>query len=82
MCALQKVLLPPYAHTIIASIQKATDIDILIETYISIYNQRERQTDRQTNTYIQVYWLVGWLVGFYGISSFVGYLMPNLFLYK
>ena len=23
-----------------------------------------------------------WLVGFYGISTFVGYLMPNLFLYK
>ena len=27
-------------------------------------------------------WLVGWLVGFYGISTFVGYLMPNLFLCK
>ena len=26
-------------------------------------------------------WLVGWLV-FYGISTFVGYLMPNLFLCK
>ena len=26
--------------------------------------------------------LVGWLVGFYGISTFVGYLMPNPFLYK
>ena len=24
-------------------------------------------------------WLVGW---FYGISTFVGYLMPNPFLYK
>ena len=24
-------------------------------------------------------WLVGWL-GFYGISTFVGYLMPNPFL--
>ena len=24
----------------------------------------------------------GWLVGFYGISTFVGYLMPNPFLYK
>ena len=23
-----------------------------------------------------------WLVGFYGISPFVGYLMPNPFLYK
>ena len=29
-------------------------------------------------------WLVGWLVGwvFYGISTFVGYLMPNPFLCK
>ena len=27
-------------------------------------------------------WLVGWLVWFYGISTFVGYLTPNLFLCK
>ena len=27
-------------------------------------------------------WLVGWLVGSYSISTFVGYLMPNPFLYK
>ena len=26
--------------------------------------------------------LNGWLVGFYGISTFVGYLVPNPFLYK
>ena len=26
--------------------------------------------------------IVGWLVGFYGISTFVGYLIPNPFLYK
>ena len=25
-------------------------------------------------------WLVGWLFGFYGISTFVGYSMPNPFL--
>ena len=25
---------------------------------------------------------LGWLFGFYGISTFVGYLMPNPFLYK
>ena len=27
-------------------------------------------------------WLVGWLFGFYGILTLIGYLMPNLFLYK
>ena len=26
--------------------------------------------------------LTGWLFGFYGISTIVGYLMPNPFLYK
>ena len=26
--------------------------------------------------------LVGWLFGFYGISTFVGYLMPNPFICK
>ena len=25
---------------------------------------------------------IGWLVAFYGISTFVGYLMPKPFLYK
>ena len=27
-------------------------------------------------------WFVGWLFGFYGTSTLVGYLTPNLFLYK
>ena len=31
---------------------------------------------------LQEYWLVGWMFGFYGISTFVGYLTPNPFLYK
>ena len=29
-----------------------------------------------------MYLVFGWLVGFYGISTFVGYLMPNPFLCK
>ena len=31
---------------------------------------------------IEEYQKYSWLVGFYGISTFVGYLMPNPFLYK
>ena len=31
---------------------------------------------------ICIIWLVGWLFGFYDISTFVGYLMANPFLYK
>ena len=31
---------------------------------------------------VKLNWLVSWLIGFYGISTFVGYLMPNPFLYK
>ena len=27
-------------------------------------------------------WLAGWLFVFYGISTFIGYLMPNQFLYQ
>ena len=41
-----------------------------IRIYIYIYRERERERD------------VGWLVGFHGISTFVGYLMPDPFLYK
>ena len=32
------------------------------------------------NTTLEI--VVGWLVGFYGISTFVGYLISNPFLYK
>ena len=28
------------------------------------------------------YKMDGWLLGFYGISTFVGYITPNPFLYK
>ena len=37
----------------------------------------------EDDVYIErlVGWLVGWL-DFYDISTFVGYLMPNPFLYK
>ena len=35
-----------------------------------------------THIYKMIKRLVGWFVGFYGISTFVGYLMPNPFLCK
>ena len=35
-----------------------------------------------TNIELNSYCLLGWLFGFYGISTFVGYLTPNPFLYK
>ena len=41
----------------------------------------EIQTNHLITTRL-VGWLVDWLVRFYGISTFVGYLMPNPFLYK
>ena len=57
--------------------------------------ETDRQTDRQTDvkqirnkyrskqhTHTHTHIYIGWLVAFYGISTFVGYLMPNLFLYK
>ena len=37
--------------------------------------------DKQIRSWL-VGWLVGWLVKFYGNSTFVDYLTPNLFLCK
>ena len=31
---------------------------------------------------VEFFWLVGWLFSFFGISTLVGYLMQNPFLYK
>ena len=41
-----------------------------------MHSERERREQRDKNR------LVGWLFGIYGISTFVGYLMSNPFLYK
>ena len=40
-----------------------------------LVNIQNKNTEKLLN-------LVGWLFGFYGRSTFVGYLMPNPFLYK
>ena len=44
--------------------------------------ERERERERERDREREREWLVGWSSGFYGISTFVGYLMPNPFLYK
>ena len=37
---------------------------------------------RSGNTWFCLQLMIGWLCGFYGISTSVGYLMPNPFLYE
>ena len=44
-------------------------------------NDKQRKVNHQKMVFM-VGWLVGWLFGFYGISTFIGYLTPNQFLYK
>ena len=60
--------------------------NFILHIFIFIYQKRFSfcawiavQTIFYSNT---IDCLVGWLFGFYGISTFVGYLMPNTFLYK
>ena len=43
--------------------------------YVRVCLERERDRERDEDKVI-------WFVGFYGISTFIGYLMPNPFLYK
>ena len=56
-------------------------IIIIISCYIYIYSTKSERKKEENKR--MVGWFVGWLVfGFYGISTFVGYLTPNPFLYK
>ena len=41
-----------------------------------------RLFDAKSSLYIYIKYKAFGLLGFYGISTFVGYLMPNPFLYK
>ena len=52
-----------------------------------IHNNYTNTVISDTNGFISfcfqsLMWLVGWFVGFYAISTFVGYLTPNPFLYR
>ena len=40
-----------------------------------VFGERERERERERELVVQLVW-------FYGISTFVGYLIPNPFLYK
>ena len=55
-----------------------TDAKLKCSFYIAIL---ETFNCMQTNEH-SFYRLDAWLLGFYGISTFVGYLRPNPFLYK
>ena len=48
--------------------------------------ERDRQTDREgkreNGKATEKKIMAGYLIGFYGISTILGYLMPNPFLYK
>ena len=58
-------------------------IDLKKRNAVRKKKKPEAQRDwKRPYTTLLVGWLVGWLVGFYGISTFVGYLTPNPFLYK
>ena len=38
-----------------------------------------KKKNKDINSYVFLLWRNGWLVGFYGIWTFIGYLMPNSF---
>ena len=54
-----------------------------LKPYLMVYkmhpNFSRTNQEKKQSTYIK---LDDWLVGFYGILTFVGYLMPNPFLWK
>ena len=51
--------------------------------YLTVYKQMSSGLFRIMPTnYLFTNHIFSWLFGFYGISIFVGYLMPNPFLYK
>ena len=45
-------------------------------------DSKEKKEKKSNPKIMNSLWLVGWLVGIYGISTFIGYLMPNPFLWK
>ena len=52
----------------------------IIKGILSAYDNEVFLWHDATGNWMSV--LVGWLFGFYGISTLVGYLMPNPFLYE
>ena len=53
------------------------------ESFIS--HVKKEKFEKENRSFLFILSISNWfvcLVGFYGISNFVGYLMPNRFLYK
>ena len=46
-----------------------------INDKLNLGRERERESKKKKKK-------IGWMVGFYGISTFVGYLAQNPFIYK
>ena len=62
--------------TIKSCVTFKTHIKILkIKMHTHLLSKCEKKKKRKKN--IQYKRLIGWLVGFYGISTLIGYLMPN-----
>ena len=55
---------------------------VYIETFPVLIGKLLSQSNIRNSSRNSAESQFGWLVGFYGISTFVGYLTPNLFLYK
>ena len=49
---------------------------------VTVYNVPISLSENIITSFLSTYGRVDWSVGFYGISTFLGYLMPNPFLYK
>ena len=56
---------------------KNSTTTIFVFFLFSLQMKKEKTKTENLKSFI-----LGWLFGFYGISTFVGYLMPNPSLYK
>ena len=78
---------PMHEHTRVGQLTKTYTHQLCLEDLPRAMTDREGWQERSRDL-VQLAYLddndiiFGWLFDFYGISTFVGYLMPNPFLYK